>query len=113
MKVTTILPTALIVSTLFAPAAVCLQPIVFAGPTHLGEAADEGEQSGTYADGTRAINESRWADAETIFGNIAAQRGDRADAALYWKALHQRLRCNAYRDSRGQRTRNAVAGHVR
>ena len=48
MKVTTILPTALIVSTLFAPAAVCLQPIVFAGPTHLGEAADEGEQSGTW-----------------------------------------------------------------
>ena len=89
MKVTTILPTALIVSSLFAPAAVCLQPIVFAGPTHLGEAADEGEQSGTYADGTRAINESRWAEAETIFGNIAAQRGDRADAALYWKAYAQ------------------------
>jgi HEAT repeat protein len=89
MKVTTILPAALIASTLFAPAALCLQPIVFAGPTHLGELTDEGEQNSSYADGTRAINEGRWTDAESIFGNIAAQHGDRADAALYWKAYAQ------------------------
>jgi HEAT repeat protein len=89
MKVTTILPAALIASTLFAPAALCLQPIVFAGPTHLGEVAEDEEQNSAYADGTRAINEGRWTDAESIFGNIAAQRGDRADAALYWKAYAQ------------------------
>jgi len=89
MKITNILPAALIASTLFAPAALCLQPIVFAGPTHLGEAADEGEQNSSYADGTRAISEGRWSDAESIFGTIAAQHGDRADAALYWKAYAQ------------------------
>jgi HEAT repeat protein len=86
MKVTTILSAALLASTLFAPAGVCLQPIVFAGPTHLGELSVEEEQNSSYADGTRAINESRWADAASIFGKVAAQRGDRADGALYWKA---------------------------
>jgi HEAT repeat protein len=39
-----------------------------------------------YADGTRAINDGRWTDAESIFNNIAEQHGNRAEAALYWKA---------------------------
>lgn len=39
-----------------------------------------------YADGTRAINDGRWADAVAIFSKIADARGDHADAALYWKA---------------------------
>jgi len=39
-----------------------------------------------YSDGTRAINDGRWADAEAIFAKIAQQHGDRAEAALYWQA---------------------------
>lgn len=42
-----------------------------------------------YADGTRAINEGRWADAESIFNKVAAEHGGRADGALYWKAYAQ------------------------
>jgi len=39
-----------------------------------------------YSDGTRAINDGRWADAEAIFSKIAQQKGDRADASIYWQA---------------------------
>ena len=39
-----------------------------------------------YADGTRAINGGRWADAEAIFTKLAAEHGSRADGSLYWKA---------------------------
>jgi outer membrane protein assembly factor BamD (BamD/ComL family) len=39
-----------------------------------------------YSDGTRAINDGRWGQAESIFAGIAQQHGDRAEAALYWKA---------------------------
>jgi FecR protein len=38
------------------------------------------------ADGTRAIDQGRWADAVKIFTQVAAQHGDHADGALYWKA---------------------------
>ena len=89
MRITSTLRAALLVSALYAPAALCLQPIVFAGPT-LGEAVEEDDRSSRlYADGTRAINESRWSDAESIFSRLASQHGDRADAALYWKAYAQ------------------------
>jgi len=65
----------LLASALVAPA--FAQPFASAGIT-----ADPDQ----YADGTRAINDGRWADAVTIFSKIADARGDRADAALYWKA---------------------------
>jgi hypothetical protein len=39
-----------------------------------------------FADGTRAVNESRWADAVKIFASVAGQHGEHADGALYWKA---------------------------
>jgi len=39
-----------------------------------------------YADGTRAVNESRWSDAIGIFDRVAQMRGEHADGALYWKA---------------------------
>jgi hypothetical protein len=38
------------------------------------------------ADGTRAIDQGRWADSVKIFSQVASQHGDHADAALYWKA---------------------------
>src|SRR5271155_2516777 len=44
------------------------------------------KEDALYSDGTRAINDARWAQAETIFANIAQQHGERAEAALYWKA---------------------------
>jgi len=39
-----------------------------------------------YSEGTRAIQESRWADAESIFDKVAQHHGDHAEGALYWKA---------------------------
>jgi hypothetical protein len=45
--------------------------------------------NGLYADGTRAINEGRWQDAERIFSQVAAQNSGHADGALYWKAYAQ------------------------
>ncbi|HUB19061.1 MAG TPA: HEAT repeat domain-containing protein [Acidobacteriaceae bacterium] len=48
-----------------------------------GVSADEG---GLYADGTRAVNESRWSDAVGLFDRVAAMHGEHAEGALYWKA---------------------------
>ncbi|MFZ1083645.1 MAG: hypothetical protein WAN35_01625 [Terracidiphilus sp.] len=42
-----------------------------------------------FADGTRAINESRWADAVDLFTRVAQQKSVHADGALYWKAYAQ------------------------
>jgi len=44
------------------------------------------KEDALYSEGTRAINDGRWVQAETIFDNIAQQHGERAEAALYWKA---------------------------
>jgi len=79
---------------------VCL-PFGGTGPSAAGQgfagaiapAGMEGEgvagstpESRLYAEGTKAIDESRWADAEGIFTRIASQRNGHADGALYWKA---------------------------
>jgi outer membrane protein assembly factor BamD (BamD/ComL family) len=53
-------------------------------PAAYGE--DAPKEDTLYADGTRAINDGRWSDAESIFNNIVQQHGSRAEAALYWKA---------------------------
>jgi HEAT repeat protein len=39
-----------------------------------------------YSDATRAINEGRWQDAESLLNQVIDQHGRRADGALYWKA---------------------------
>ena len=39
-----------------------------------------------YAQGASALNEGRWANAESIFASVADQKGEHADGALYWKA---------------------------
>lgn len=49
-------------------------------------AAASAPDSDLYADGTRAIHESRWGDAAGIFAKIASQHGEHSDGALYWKA---------------------------
>ena len=48
-----------------------------------GAAADD---ASLYADGTRAINESRWQDAVGSFDRVAQMHGEHAEGALYWKA---------------------------
>ncbi len=48
-----------------------------------GAATDD---ASLYADGTRAINESRWSDAAGLFDRVAQIRGEHAEGALYWKA---------------------------
>jgi HEAT repeat protein len=44
------------------------------------------DDASLYADGTRAINESRWSDAVGLFNRVAQMHGERAEGALYWKA---------------------------
>ncbi|MFZ0631426.1 MAG: HEAT repeat domain-containing protein [Acidobacteriaceae bacterium] len=44
------------------------------------------DDSGLYADGTRAINENRWSDAVGLFDRVAQMHSEHAEGALYWKA---------------------------
>jgi hypothetical protein len=60
-------------------------PLPFSSAEGGGAGADPKEEA-LYADGTRAINESRWSDAETIFDKLAQQHGSRAEGAIYWRA---------------------------
>jgi HEAT repeat protein len=63
---------------------------IFLGVMYLGPAvfrADaQSKEDALYSDGTRAINDARWSQAESIFANIVQLHGERAEAALYWKA---------------------------
>src|ERR1700760_2746438 len=45
-----------------------------------------GDQDNSYTAGTRAMDEHRWPDAVSDFDKVINQKGERADAALYWKA---------------------------
>src|SRR5262249_40945035 len=51
-----------------------------------GEAQATAHEDQQYADATRAINESRWSDAESLLNQVIDQHGRRADGAMYWKA---------------------------
>jgi hypothetical protein len=86
MKAAFLLPVAVFVFALAPMSAHALQPIVLEPIVHLGDASGADDRSNPYNDGTRAINDGRWADAAAIFSKIATQQGDRVDAALYWKA---------------------------
>lgn len=44
------------------------------------------DDASLYADGTRAINQSRWSDAVGLFDRVAQMGGEHAEGALYWKA---------------------------
>jgi hypothetical protein len=56
------------------------------GSAATAAAATDAPDTTLFADGTRAINESRWADAVKIFAQVSGQHGEHADGALYWKA---------------------------
>ncbi len=51
-----------------------------------GAAGVSADDANLYADGTRAINESRWQDAVGLFDRVAQMHGEHAEGALYWKA---------------------------
>jgi HEAT repeat protein len=57
-----------------------------AQPSPLIEADQATDDPNLYADGTRAINESRWQDAAGLFDRVAKMHGEHAEKALYWKA---------------------------
>jgi len=54
-------------------------------------AADQGmsARSDLYRDAQRAMDQKDWSAAEDLFGQAAKQRGEDADAALYWQAYAQ------------------------
>jgi HEAT repeat protein len=49
----------------------------------------DSKESALYNDGTKAINESRWSDAESLFTKVTDLHGQYAEGALYWKAYAQ------------------------
>jgi len=48
--------------------------------------APESDDGTLYANGTRAIQEGRWADSVEIFSKVIARRGEHAEGAFYWRA---------------------------
>ena len=60
-------------------------------------AAGQSKEEALYSDGTRAINDAHWSQAEQIFRNVASQHGARAEAALYWEAYAENKQGNASR----------------
>ena len=54
-------------------------------------AADQGmsARSDQYRDAQRAMDQKDWSAAEDLFGQVARERGQDADAALYWQAYAQ------------------------
>jgi len=64
-------------------------------PAFNDKAASNSKEDALYSEGTRAINDGRWAQAESIFNNIAQQHGARAEAALYWKAYAENKQGNS------------------
>ena len=59
--------------------------------------AESSQEDTLYSEGTRAINDAHWAQAEQIFQKLASQRGARAEAALYWEAYAENKQGNASR----------------
>jgi HEAT repeat protein len=59
--------------------------------------AESSQEDTLYSEGTRAINDAHWAQAESIFHNLASQHGARAEAALYWEAYAENKQGNAVR----------------
>ena len=56
-------------------------------PFALASSASDPSDDSRYSEGTHAIQENRWADAESIFAEIAGRHGSHAEGALYWKAF--------------------------
>jgi hypothetical protein len=87
MKTKTGILAALVAGIVWLP--LCAGASSTSGPAAAVSAAPDSADSSLFAEGTRAINEARWADAVSCFTGVAAQHGDHADGALYWKAYAQ------------------------
>src|SRR5271170_7561479 len=83
MKTKSLLMATLLGATLSAPLALYAEPTL---ANLIDGSAVASKDDALYSDGTRAINDSRWGDAEAIFSKIAQQKGERAEASIYWKA---------------------------
>src|SRR5580692_12033521 len=55
-------------------------------PTMADNGQNASDDASLYADGTRAVHQSRWSDAVELFGRVAQMHGEHAGGALYWKA---------------------------
>ncbi|MGH9160157.1 MAG: HEAT repeat domain-containing protein [Vicinamibacteraceae bacterium] len=90
------------------------------------EAEQQEEEADLYETGQDALNEGKWGEALDLFQRVAAMKGSRADAALYWKAyaenkLGQRAEALAtiarlvktYPDTRYQKEAQALRAEVR
>jgi HEAT repeat protein len=63
--------------------------LVSGAPAWVPSPAETGEQSqeqALYTQGTAALDAARWDQAAQAFAQVAALKGERADAALYWRA---------------------------
>src|SRR3954447_16345856 len=90
MKTPTILFSALLGCVLVSPAAFSLETTLLSPD---GSPASSGaKDDNLYSDGTRAINESRWSDAESAFARVAAMHGEHEEGAMYWQAYAQSKR---------------------
>ena len=79
--------TAVLAALLVSPASAA--SVLYAGtwPSSLRlAAADDGGRTRAYHDGKKALDEKDWKDAARIFRQVAAAKGEDADAALYWLA---------------------------
>ena len=85
---------AMLLVALSAPPALCAESPL---PLLLDDAAAQAKEDTLYSEGTRAINDAHWAQAEQIFSNLASQHGARAEAALYWEAYAENKQGNAGR----------------
>ncbi len=85
---------AMLLVALSAPPALCAESPF---PLLLDDAAAQAKEETLYSEGTRAINDAHWAQAEQIFSNLASQHGARAEAALYWEAYAENKQGNAGR----------------
>jgi thioredoxin-like negative regulator of GroEL len=85
---------AILLIALSAPPALCAEPPL---PLLVDNAAAQTKEDTLYSEGTRAINDAHWAQAESIFSNLASQHGARAEAALYWEAYAENKQGNAAR----------------
>ena len=79
---------------LSAPPAFCAESPF---PLLVDDAGTQSKEDTLYSEGTRAINDAHWSQAEQIFSNLASQHGARAEAALYWEAYAENKQGNAAR----------------
>jgi HEAT repeat protein len=93
MNTKSLLLAALLVA-LSAPPALRAEPLL---PLSDDNATAQAKEETLYSEGTRAINDARWAQAMSIFSKLASQHGGRAEAALYWEAYAENKQGNAAR----------------